>query len=208
MKPQHCLDIEGGDAIVIVTRAATLRVDCHKMDGDWSLLLRHRADKQPSGGRKDGGQKRPLEDQAEQTGAISVAGGPGHAGQPPVGPNPTSGQPAKHDEIKKADKPPLVPAKAATENAPANADAKEQTDVTPLLLDAKAVATMLSVSGRTIFRLSSSGQLGPMPVAVGGRSLWRRDEVAAWVQAGCPRREAWLKMAQEKGFGRPGGRRF
>jgi hypothetical protein len=46
MGSQHTLDVASGDAIVIVTRAATLRVDCHKMDGDWSLLLQYRADRQ------------------------------------------------------------------------------------------------------------------------------------------------------------------
>lgn len=47
MGSQHTLDLATGDAVVIVTRAATLRVDCHKMDGDWSLLLQYRADSQP-----------------------------------------------------------------------------------------------------------------------------------------------------------------
>jgi hypothetical protein len=45
--PSQCtLDVGCGDAIVIVTRAATLRVDCHRMDSDWSLLLQYRAEKQ------------------------------------------------------------------------------------------------------------------------------------------------------------------
>ena len=55
--------------------------------------------------------------------------------------------------------------------------------------------------GRTIFRLGGSGQLGPMPATLGGRRFWRRDEIAAWVQADCPRREIWLKMARERGLG-------
>lgn len=46
MDSQHTLDLACGDAIVIVTRAATLRVDCHRMDGDWSLLLQYQADAQ------------------------------------------------------------------------------------------------------------------------------------------------------------------
>ncbi|HSW01951.1 MAG TPA: hypothetical protein VLI39_17425 [Sedimentisphaerales bacterium] len=46
MGSQHTLDLAAGDTIVIVTHAATLRVDCHKMDGDWSLLLRYRTDAQ------------------------------------------------------------------------------------------------------------------------------------------------------------------
>jgi hypothetical protein len=47
MGSQHTLDVASGDAIVIVTRAATYRLDCHKMDKDWSLLLQYRTDSQP-----------------------------------------------------------------------------------------------------------------------------------------------------------------
>lgn len=79
---------------------------------------------------------------------------------------------------------------------------------TPLLLDVKAVGTLLSVSRSTIYQMNNTGQLGPMPVALGCRKLWRYEELAAWVRAGCPARELWVKMAQEQGFGHQGGRRF
>lgn len=87
-------------------------------------------------------------------------------------------------------------------NAPDKPNTTDPRTSTPLLLDAKAVAELLSISRRTIFRLSSSGKLGPMPIALGGRKLWRSEELTAWIRAGCPRRELWLKMAEEQGFGR------
>jgi len=48
MAPQYTLDVACGDAVVIVTRAATLRVDCHRIDSDWSLLLQYRTETQGS----------------------------------------------------------------------------------------------------------------------------------------------------------------
>ena len=53
MGSQHTLNVACGDAIVIVTRAATLRVDCHKVEKDWSLLLQYRADSQPRSARSE-----------------------------------------------------------------------------------------------------------------------------------------------------------
>jgi hypothetical protein len=68
MRSQYTLDVARGDAIVIVTRAATLRVDYHKMDGDWSLLLQYRADSQPNRRRQ---RCRP----------VATIGGPAKAGR-------------------------------------------------------------------------------------------------------------------------------
>lgn len=64
MGSQYTLDVACGDAIVIVTHGTTLRVDCHRMDGDWSLLLRYQADAQFPAARneqslRNGGDRRP-----------------------------------------------------------------------------------------------------------------------------------------------------
>ncbi|MEN6576948.1 MAG: helix-turn-helix domain-containing protein [Phycisphaerales bacterium] len=64
--------------------------------------------------------------------------------------------------------------------------------VTPLLIDADGVAAMLGVSRRTVYSMQSTGELGPMALTVGGRRLWRTEELSRWVAAGCPRREVWL----------------
>ena len=47
-----------------------------------------------------------------------------------------------------------------------------------------------------------------MSIKLGTRRLWRYDELAAWVRAGCPSRGVWLKMAQDQGFGHQHGQRF
>lgn len=94
------------------------------------------------------------------------------------------------------------------ENDLKKASANERPVIAPLLLDINAVAAMLSISRSTIYRMSNTGLLGPMPIALGRRKFWRHEEITAWVRAGCPARVHWTKMAQEQGFGHRGGRRF
>ena len=89
-------------------------------------------------------------------------------------------------------------------NIPERSDTKSQADVAPLLLDAKSVAMLLSSSRSMLYQISNTGELGPMFIKLGTRSLWRYDELAAWVRAGCPRRELWVKMAQDQGVGQGG----
>lgn len=61
----------------------------------------------------------------------------------------------------------------------------------PSLLVSAAEAARLCGLGRTAwYGLLSSGRC-PAPVRLGGRVLWRRDELAAWIAAGCPARERW-----------------
>lgn len=55
----------------------------------------------------------------------------------------------------------------------------------PLLVNADAVARMMSVSVRTLWRLLSAGQLVP-PLRLGRSVRWRKAEIEAWIQAGCP----------------------
>lgn len=59
------------------------------------------------------------------------------------------------------------------------------------LLTARNVAALLNVSQRHIWKLLSSGRL-PQPVRLGRSVRWRRDELTAWMDAGCPPRDAWL----------------
>ncbi|WP_145198219.1 helix-turn-helix domain-containing protein [Planctomycetes bacterium Poly30] len=62
--------------------------------------------------------------------------------------------------------------------------------VQPLLLPAPKVAEMLGVSKRQIAGLRSSGRL-PSPVRLGRSVRWRREEIEAWIAAGCPTRDRW-----------------
>jgi len=59
-----------------------------------------------------------------------------------------------------------------------------------IAVDANQLAEMLGLSVRTVRRLDCSGKL-PRPVRIGGAVRWRRDEIDAWLAAGCPDREQW-----------------
>ncbi len=61
----------------------------------------------------------------------------------------------------------------------------EQHEGQPLMIDAEAVAKLLSVSNRTVFRLRDAGKM-PAPVKLGSRTVWRREAIEQWVAEGCP----------------------
>ena len=63
-----------------------------------------------------------------------------------------------------------------------------------LLLSADEAAALCGVGRSHWYSMHSSGQLGPLPVRLGRRTLWRREELAAWVKAGCPGRTRWVDM--------------
>jgi len=59
-----------------------------------------------------------------------------------------------------------------------------------VLLTAVEAATLCRRSART-WRSWNAGGLVPRPVRVGRSLLWRADELKAWVDADCPRRDVW-----------------
>jgi hypothetical protein len=69
----------------------------------------------------------------------------------------------------------------------------------PLLLPAPAAARLCGVSAATWHRQRAAGKIGPAPVRLGGRGLWRVAELRDWVEAGCPDRRTWNAL-------RPGNR--
>ncbi len=68
---------------------------------------------------------------------------------------------------------------------------------TPLLVDASAAATLLGVGRSHFYALHSSGRLGPMPIALGRRKLWRVEELREWVRQGCPSRDKWAVISRK-----------
>jgi predicted DNA-binding transcriptional regulator AlpA len=66
-----------------------------------------------------------------------------------------------------------------------------------LLLSAKGVGRLLGIGERFLWSMHSSGELGPLPIRLGKRTLWSRFELTAWVKARCPRREVWVTMKGE-----------
>jgi prophage regulatory protein len=54
------------------------------------------------------------------------------------------------------------------------------------LLTAAEAAEVAGVAKRSWWRYVSSGK-APAPVRLGGAVRWRRSELTAWIEAGCPR---------------------
>ena len=61
-------------------------------------------------------------------------------------------------------------------------------DDSPLLLTIEEVAELINLSVRTIHRLVSAKEM-PLPIRVRGCKRFRRNEIVAWVAAGCPKPE-------------------
>ena len=72
----------------------------------------------------------------------------------------------------------------------------------PLLVDSKTAAAMISVGISTFYAMDRSGELGPPGLRLRRRRLWPREELAAWVRAGCPPRPRWLasREGQKRGL--------
>lgn len=60
----------------------------------------------------------------------------------------------------------------------------------PLLVSDEQAARMLGIS-RSLWRRQHSAGRVPMPVKIGRRTLWRREELRDWVSADCPPRHRW-----------------
>lgn len=59
-----------------------------------------------------------------------------------------------------------------------------------LTVNAEKTARMLNVSVRHFHALNRRG-LVPTPIRLGKCTRWRRAEIAAWLEAGCPPRDQW-----------------
>ncbi|HUW19502.1 MAG TPA: hypothetical protein VMW16_09385 [Sedimentisphaerales bacterium] len=64
----------------------------------------------------------------------------------------------------------------------------------PLLVDVKSAAALLSISRSQFYAMHSNGRLGPMPIKLGDRTLWIRQELIDWTAHRCPAREQWQAM--------------
>lgn len=70
--------------------------------------------------------------------------------------------------------------------------------VEPLLLGRVELAAALGVSTATLDRLDSAGKV-PRAIKLGGRKLWRRAEVEAWLAANAPERAEWELLRTTNG---------
>ena len=82
-------------------------------------------------------------------------------------------------------------------SAQASSDSTQPAVEAPILVDAREVARLLSISYSTVWRLDVIECL-PEPVHLLSRSLWRVDELREWVNAGCPARHRWIELRDRK----------
>jgi prophage regulatory protein len=73
---------------------------------------------------------------------------------------------------------------------PDGTNERDSTSSPQLLVSAKQAARMCSKSLRTWRAWDAAGWI-PRPVRIGRSTLWRTEELRAWIEAGCPRREEW-----------------
>jgi predicted DNA-binding transcriptional regulator AlpA len=66
----------------------------------------------------------------------------------------------------------------------------EDVDCEPLLVTAKRAAVMCGKSLRTWRTWDAAGWI-PRPIRIGRSTLWRTNEIRAWIACGCPRRAEW-----------------
>ena len=64
-------------------------------------------------------------------------------------------------------------------------------NIEPLLLKPGEAARRIGISRTQFYRWAEEGYLVPEPVTIGGVRYWRREELKAWVDAGCPERAVW-----------------
>jgi predicted DNA-binding transcriptional regulator AlpA len=73
-----------------------------------------------------------------------------------------------------------------------------------LLIPADVAGPMCGRSEASWWRDHAVGRV-PAPVKLGGRTLWRVQELRAWVAAGCPLRMAWEALLAQGRKTRPSG---
>jgi predicted DNA-binding transcriptional regulator AlpA len=69
-------------------------------------------------------------------------------------------------------------------------DTPRQVNIVPEQVAADTAAAMAGVSQSSWWRLHA-GEKVPRPNKLGGRTLWRVDELKRWIEAGCPCRRIW-----------------
>lgn len=77
---------------------------------------------------------------------------------------------------------------------------KTMESLTPELLTTSEVAKLVNAGHRSVWRWSRNGAM-PSPVRMGSAVRFRRAEIMAWIEAGCPR----IDTPQEGGLERKGG---
>lgn len=83
-----------------------------------------------------------------------------------------------------------LPLPARTADPP---PARRRRRLSPLVVDARRLARLLCCGVRTVRTWDAAGRL-PAPLRIGGRVVWRVDEIRRWLDAGAPDRQTWAAL--------------
>ncbi len=84
----------------------------------------------------------------------------------------------------------VLPLRPPATAAPDSLARKRRRKFSPLVVDANRLAKLLSAGVRSIRTWDAAGKL-PEPIRIGGRVVWRVQEIRAWLEAGAPNRDEW-----------------
>jgi excisionase family DNA binding protein len=70
---------------------------------------------------------------------------------------------------------------------------------TALLIPDTEAAALAGIARSTLHTLRADGKWGPQAVRLGRALRFRRDEVVAWIEAGCPDARTWAAMRSADG---------
>ncbi|MDR1052988.1 MAG: helix-turn-helix domain-containing protein [Planctomycetaceae bacterium] len=59
-----------------------------------------------------------------------------------------------------------------------------------ILLSSTQSTKLIGVTQRTWYSWDALGKI-PKPIRIGKKLFWKRDELFAWIDANCPKRENW-----------------
>ena len=69
-----------------------------------------------------------------------------------------------------------------------------------LMLDSSEMAAFLGVSEKVMTQLASTDRVpGPCRLGLGTGLRWSVLELHEWIEAGCPRRDTWIKLRRRSG---------
>ncbi len=90
----------------------------------------------------------------------------------------------------------------APPDRPDAARGRADAGVPPLLVDTDEAATLCAVSPASWYRLKAAGKT-PAPIHLGGKVLYRVEDLRLWVAMGCPTQKEYAARRAANANGRP-----
>ena len=88
-----------------------------------------------------------------------------------------------------------IATRSRAQDEPDKAVGSQSDPTRAMLIDAKAVGTMLGVTEATVRRRDREEEI-PRPVVIDGQLRWHRQDIRRWINQGLPPRAAWEASPQ------------